>query len=185
MTVQNAPKVAAAARMDRLPVLRSHRAITVIIGAGIFFDQYENFLAPTLATVLENEFALTGTELSLVLASAFIGQFLGALIMGRLADVLGRRRTFVINLLLYSVTSMLAAFSPNAATLIVLRFLGGIGTGGEFALADSYLSDLLPKAVRGRYIAWAYTVSFLGIPAVGFLAMWLVPLQPLGLDGWR
>ncbi len=173
------------ARMDRLPVLRSHRLITVIVGLGVFFDQFENFLAATISKVLQNEFDLTGTTLSLVLASAFLGQFLGAILMGRLADRVGRRAAFVVNLLLYSVFSLIAAFAPDAAWLIVCRFIAGVGIGGEYALADSYLSDLLPKAVRGRYIAWAYTVSFLGIPFVGLLAHWLVPLAPLGVAGWR
>lgn len=173
------------ARMDRLPVLRSHRMITVIVGLGVFFDQYENFLAATLSKVLQNDFLLSGTVLSLVLASAFLGQFLGAIFMGRLADRVGRRTAFIVNLLLYSGFSLVAAFAPNAEWLIVCRFIAGIGIGGEYALADSYLSDLLPKASRGRFIAWAYTVSFLGIPAVGLLAHWLVPLTPLGVSGWR
>lgn len=173
------------ARMDRLPVLRSHRLITLVVGLGVFFDQYENFLAATISAVLTKEFHLTGTTLSLVLASAFLGQFIGALSMGRLADRVGRRTAFVVNLLLYSGFSLLAAFSPHAAWLIVCRFLAGIGIGGEYALADSYLADLLPRRARGRFISWAYTISFFGIPVVGLLAHWLVPLHPLGLPGWR
>ncbi|MEJ4104969.1 MFS transporter [Corynebacterium bovis] len=174
-----------ARRMDRLPVLRSHRFMTLVVGAGLFFDCYENFLAVTIAKVLERDFALSGMTLSLVLASAFIGQFIGALLLGRLADRIGRRRAFIVNLLLYCGFSLVAAFSPSAWWLIVCRFIAGVGIGGEYALADSYLSELLPARVRGRYISWAYTVSFFGVPAVGVLALWLVPLSPAGIAGWR
>lgn len=179
------PQASVAARLDRLPITRMHLLATGVIGLGLFFDAYENFLAGTISTVLKKQFELGPGPLSLVVASAFIGQFVGALFMGRLADRVGRRPAFMINLALYSVCSLLGAFSPNAAWLVVTRFVAGIGIGGEYALADSYLSDILPSNRRGRFIAWAYTVSFLGVPVVGFMARWLTPLQPLGIDGWR
>ena len=164
---------------------RLHYAAVGVIGLGLFFDAYENFLAPTIAKVLEHQFQLSSGALKWVLASAFIGQFVGALLMGRLADRIGRRRAFMVNLALYSGFSLLGAFSPNATFLVLTRFFAGIGIGGEYALADSYLSDILPKDKRGRFISWAYTVSFLGVPAVGFMARWLTPMTPFGIDGWR
>lgn len=179
------PAVSVAARLDRLPIVRAHRLAVLVIGLGLFFDAYENFLAATISTVLKQQLSLDRTSLNLLLGSAFLGQFLGALVMGRLTDRIGRRKAFMINLALYSVFSLAGAFSPNAAFLVVTRFLAGIGIGAEYALADSYLSDILPANARGRFISWAYTVSFLGVPAVGFAARWLVPLQPLGIEGWR
>lgn len=178
-----APSIAA--RLDRLPITRLHLIATGIIGLGLFFDAYENFLAGTISAVLKQDFGMSGATLSWVLASAFIGQFLGALFMGRLADAVGRRPAFMINLGLYSLASLAGAFSPDATFLVITRFIAGVGIGGEYALADSYLSDLMPKARRGQFIAWAYTISFLAVPAVGFLARWLTPLQPWGIDGWR
>ena len=174
-----------AARLDRLPVVRTHRIATTVVGLALFFDLYENFLAATISSVLTTELDLSRTELNLILGSAFFGQFVGALVMGRLSDRIGRRPAFMINLGIYSVFSLVAAFSPNAAFLIAMRFLAGVGIGAEFALADSYLADLLPKAVRGRFISWSYTVAFIGVPVVGLLARWLVPLHPLGFEGWR
>lgn len=179
------PTPSVAARLDRLPMTKLHYAAVGVIGLGLFFDAYENFLASTIAKVLENHFHLQGDALKWVLSSAFIGQFIGALFMGRLADRLGRRRAFMINLALYSGFSLLGAFSPNAAFLVMTRFFAGIGIGGEYALGDSYLSDILPKDQRGRFISWAYTISFLGVPVVGFMARWLTPMTPFGIDGWR
>ena len=69
--------------------------------------------------------------------------------------------------------------------LVVTRFFAGVGIGAELPIADSYLSDLLPPRDRGRYIAWAYTLGFLGVPASGFLARGLAPIAPLGIEGWR
>lgn len=174
-----------AARLDRMPITRLHIVAVVCIGLGLFFDTYEVFLAGTLSAVLKQDFGLGADPLKAVLASAFVGQFVGALVLGRLADRLGRRRAFLLNLAIYSVFSLLGGLSPNATFLVVSRFFAGIGLGGEFALADSYLADLLPARARGRFISIAYTVGFLGVPAAGFLARWLVPLAPFGVAGWR
>nr|WP_190140165.1 MFS transporter [Streptomyces longispororuber] len=191
MTVQTAPQAPAAAapsvgeRLDRMPITSTHRTLTAVVGVGLLFDTFENNLAGTISQVLQEDFAFNGTTLKLVLASAFVGQFFGSLLLGRVADRYGRRRAFLINLALYSGFSLLGAFSPNAAFLIVTRFFAGVGIGAEQSLSDCYLADVLPAKQRGRYTAWAYTLAFCGVPAVGFAALWLVPLSPLGIDGWR
>ncbi|MET9428525.1 MFS transporter [Streptomyces sp. NPDC003036] len=172
-------------RLDRMPITSTHRQLTAVVGIGLLFDTFENNLAGTISKVLQNDFAFDGTTLKLVLASAFVGQFIGSLTLGRVADRYGRRHAFLVNLAIYSGFSLLAAFSPNAVWLIVARFLAGIGIGAEQTLSDCYLADVLPASKRGRYTAWAYTIAFCGVPAVGFAAMWLVPLSPLGIDGWR
>ncbi|WP_428936365.1 MFS transporter [Streptomyces sp. ACT015] len=181
--VRPAPSVAE--RLDRLPVLPTHRRITTVIGFGLLFDMYENNLSGTLSQVLRTDFALTATDVKLVLASVFLGQFFGAILMGRLADRLGRRRAFLVNLAIYSFFSLAGAFSPSVGWLIATRFLAGIGIGAEQTLSDSYLADVLPARHRGRLMAWAYTLGFCGVPAVGLTAMWLVPLAPFGVAGWR
>jgi len=174
-----------AARMDRLPITRTHRHATLAVGLGMFFDIYEVFLAGVLSGVLATQFHLSKAALTPVLASTFIGMFLGALVLGRAADRFGRRGAFLLNLGLYSLFSLVGAFSPNAVWLMVSRFCAGIGLGAELPLADTYLTDLLPARRRGRYVAWAYTVSFIGVPFVGFLAHSLFEITVLGLAGWR
>ncbi|MFF8424779.1 MULTISPECIES: MFS transporter [unclassified Streptomyces] len=172
-------------RLDRMPITPLHRRLTAVIGVGLFFDTFENNLSGTIGKVLQGDFGFGATSLKLVLASVFVGQFIGSLTLGRIADRFGRRRAFLVNLAIYSVFSLLGAFSPNATWLIVTRFLAGIGIGAEQALSDCYLADVLPAKKRGRFIAWAYTLAFCGVPAVGFAALWLVPLTPLGVAGWR
>ena len=172
-------------RLDRMPITPLHRRLPAVIGVGLFFDTFENNLSGTIGKVLQSDFGFGATSLKLVLASVFVGQFIGSLTLGRIADRFGRRRAFLVNLAIYSVFSLLGAFSPNATWLIVTRFLAGIGIGAEQALSDCYLADVLPAKKRGRFIAWAYTLAFCGVPAVGFAALWLVPLTPLGVAGWR
>jgi len=171
--------------LDRLPVTRTHLRVVVAVGLGLFFDMYEVFLAGTISSALKTQFGLGGLALSLLLGSAFFGMFLGAAFVARLADRIGRRTMFLLSLTWYSLWSLVGAFSPNAAVLVACRFLAGIGVGAEYPVSDTYLSDVLPARARGRLAAWAYTCSYLAVPALGFLSLSIADKAPWGVDGWR
>ncbi|MEU9123014.1 MFS transporter [Streptomyces sp. NPDC048506] len=175
-----------AARLDRLPPSRWHRRITLVVGIGAFFDLYEIFLGGVLAAVLADQWHLGHTAKSAVIAAGFLGMFVGANVLSVLADRLGRRRMFLVNLGGYALFSLLCAAAPDLRWLLVLRFLSGLGLGAELVLVDTYLAELLPRAVRGRYLAHAYTLGFVGVPVAALLGARLVAAhQPLGVDGWR
>jgi MFS transporter, putative metabolite:H+ symporter len=177
---------ALAARLEALPLSSWHRMLTLIVGIGSFFDLYEVFLGGVLAPVLAKQWALSSTGKSAVISCAFIGMFVGANLMSVLADHWGRRRVFILNLASYAVLSVASAFAPNLAVFVVLRFLCGVGIGSELVLVDTYLAEFLPSAVRGRYIAWAYTVGFLGVPVAALFGARVVAKSTVaGLDGWR
>ncbi|HEY4804805.1 MAG TPA: MFS transporter [Paraburkholderia sp.] len=173
--------------MDDMPVGALHRFVVWVVGIGLFFDMYEIFLVSSIGAALQNEYGLDAHSLSfkLLLASAFIGMFFGSLLLGSLADRIGRRRAFLFTLAWYSGFSLIAAFSVNASMLVICRFLTGVGVGAIYPVADSFLSEILPKEKRGRLAAWAYTTSYVAVPLVGFLAVWLNPLHFGGIAGWR
>jgi MFS transporter, putative metabolite:H+ symporter len=172
-------------RLDHLPVGPVHRRVVVAIGLGLFFEVYEIFLSSTIATALETRYGFGGTTLQLLLASSFLGMFVGAAAFGRIADRIGRRQAFLFNLVWFSVWSVIGAVAPNPWMLVGARFMAGIGVGAEYPVADAYLSDVLPKAHRGRLAAWAYTCAFLAVPALGFLSLSLDGRSLFGFDGWR
>ncbi|WP_018333836.1 MFS transporter [Actinomycetospora chiangmaiensis] len=176
----------ASAALENLPLSRWHRTIVVLVGIGSFFDLYEVFLGGVLAPILAREFQLGSVGKAAVVASGFLGMFVGANVLSVVADRIGRQRVFLLNLLIYSLFSLAAAFSPNIEVFLLLRFLGGIGLGCELVLVDTYLAEFLPGKVRGRYIAWAYTVGFLGVPVAALLGGKLVAAQQIaGIAGWR
>jgi putative MFS transporter len=172
-------------RLDHLAVGPMHRKVVVAIGLGLFFEMYEIFLSSTISTTLKTQYDLDGTTLKLLLASSFLGMFIGAAALGRLADRIGRRRAFLFNLLWFSGWTLVGAFSPTPWFLVVTRFMAGIGVGAEYPVADAYLSDVLPKSHRGRLAAWAYTCSFVAVPVLGFMSLWLTKHHVFGIDGWR
>ncbi|WEB43408.1 MFS transporter [Streptomyces yunnanensis] len=176
----------AAARLDRLPPSRWHRRITLVVGIGAFFDLYEIFLGGVLAAVLADRWGLGHTAKSWVIAAGFLGMFVGATVLSVLADRLGRRRMFLVNLGGYALFSLAAACAPDLGWLLVLRCLSGLGLGAELVLVDTYLAEFLPRAVRGRYLAYAYTLGFVGVPVAALLGARLVAGHAvLGVDGWR
>ncbi|MHA3021792.1 MFS transporter [Mycobacterium sp. BMJ-28] len=172
-------------RLDAAPVGRTHYRVVLAVGLGLFFEMYEIFLSSTISATLKTQYSLGGTELKVLLASSFLGMFVGAAFLGRLADIFGRRRAFMFNLIWFSVWSLLAAFAPGPGFLVAARFLAGIGVGAEYPVADSYLSDVLPKSHRGRLAAWAYTCSYLAVPFLGFLSLGLTERHVFGIAGWR
>jgi len=175
-----------AARLDRIPPCKLHRRMGIAVGFGNFFDLYDIFLGGVLAAVLAEQWHLSTNGKALCISSGFAGMFFGASLLGALADRYGRRRTFLIEILIYSVFTFAAAFSPNLAVLAILRFCAGVGLGGELSLADTYLSEILPKQVRGRYMARAYTLSFFGVPLAAFIgAKFVAGHHILGTEGWR
>ena len=182
-----ASTISVAARLNRLPITPTHRRVTFIIGVGLFFEFYDFFLVSFLSSAIARDFHIrNGSPLqSLLIAATPVGMFFGAIGLNYMADRVGRRRAFLLNLGIYSIFSLLGAFSPNVTVLIITRLIAGIGIGAELPLCDSYLSDLLPARNRGRYTAWAYTVSYFGLVLLGLLASVLVAQHPLGFSGWR
>jgi putative MFS transporter len=118
-------------------------------------------------------------------AATFAGLFVGTFFLGFLADRFGRRAIFTWALLAYSAASVIMALQTTSGGLLLWRFLAGIGIGVEIITIDTYITELVPSRIRGRAFAVNQAVMFIAVPIVAFLAWWLVPLSPMGLDGWR
>jgi MFS transporter, putative metabolite:H+ symporter len=174
-----------AARLNRLPLTRAHRGMVGMAALGYFFEIFDIMLSSVLAAVLQKTFALSNSFLSLTVAASFLGMFVGSLVVGRLSDSYGRRFGFFFNLLVYSVFTILAAFSMNAWWLVGCRFLGGVGLGAQYPVIDVYLNDMMPAKKRGRCMMWAFTIGVLAYPVIALLSYAIVPTSFLGASGWR
>ena len=131
--------------LDHLPVGPGHQRVVIAVGLGLFFEVYEIFLSSTIASALKTQYGLGGAALQLLLASSFLGMFIGAAAFSRMADRIGRRRALLFNLVWFSVWSVIAAIAPNPWMLVGTRFMAGMGIGAEYPVADAYLSDDPPE----------------------------------------
>jgi putative MFS transporter len=173
-----------AARMERLPLAPFHRRLIALLAVGGWFDFYDIFMISYLGAAWQHAGFMTRDEFSQIVAAGFLGMFLGSCLFGMGSDRFGRRTAFLCMLILYSVFTVATAFAPDPHTLMVLRCLAGIGIGAELVVIDTYVSEMVPAAARGRYVAITQVVGFSAIPVVAYLAHLLVPTHWL-LDGWR
>ena len=182
-----------AERLERLPMTRHAWTRVGLLSLGGFFEFYDMFLSGYVAPGLERAHILTPTTpgffgtagIASFVAAFFMGLFVGTLLFGFVADRFGRRTIFTVSLLWYTVAAAIMAFQQDAFGLNLWRFIAGVGIGVELVTIDTYIAELVPKAVRGRAFAFNQIVQFCAIPAVALLAWLLVPRAPLGLDGWR
>jgi MFS family permease len=155
------------ARMDRLPWTRFHWSIVVGLGFSWVLDGLEIQIVASAG--FAEEFGLTAQEVGLLGTVYLFGQIAGALIFGRLADKLGRRKLFILTLIIYLVASGLAGLSWNLWSLLVLRFVAGMGIGGEYAAINSAIDELIPSRYRGR-VDIAINGTYWGGAALGSAA---------------
>jgi len=173
-----------AARLERLPLCRFHRRFVLLVSLGSWFDIFDIFMMAYLGAALQDSGFLTLEQFSRMIAAGFLGMFVGTVIFGMGSDYFGRRTSFVVMLLVYSLFSLAGAMAPNANALLVFRALAGVGIGAELVVIDSYVSEMVPSRARGRYIAITQFVGFTAIPAAAFLARTLVPTHWV-MEGWR
>ena len=184
---------ALAGRLDRLPSSRYVWNIILLLSLGGCFEFYDLFFTAYVAPGLIGSGMFTATTVNFFgiagfasfVAATFAGLFVGTLAFGFVADRFGRRTVFVYSLLWYSVFTAVMAFQNSAIAIDFWRFVAGIGIGIELVTIDTYISELIPRHLRGRAFAFSQTITFCVVPVVAFLAWMLVPMKPLGLDGWR
>ena len=153
------------ARLDRLPISSFHYRIFWLIGAGMFFDGYDLYVAgPVLGTALKTGFS-TLAQNGWFLSLTFIGMTLGSLLAGFLGDRYGRRFTYQFNLMIFGLASLAAAFAPDIDWLNALRFVMGVGLGAEIVVGYGTMTEFVPPQVRGKWMAFMAFVVVSGLPA--------------------
>jgi putative MFS transporter len=175
----------AARRLDRLPPGRFHRRLVLASGLGWAFDAMDVGLISFAIVAIAREWGLSPGERGLVVSLGFAGMFVGAALSGLFADRFGRKPIFQATLLVYAIATGLSGLAPGLAALLALRFIVGLGLGGELPVASTLVSELSPARQRGRLIVilesfWAY--GWIAAAAVGFF---VVPHSFLGFSGWR
>lgn len=170
------------ARLDRIPVWPYERKLLWVVGAGYFFAFFDivtiSFAAPVIAT----QFHVSKSTVTLSVTSSLVGYVIGAFGDATIADKWGRRLSLGLSVAVFSLGTVLAAVSTNVTELIIFRFISGLGIGAEIATVTTYIGELSPAPLRGRYTSWATTAAYAGFAVVPFVARGLVPNFA---DGWR
>jgi putative MFS transporter len=188
-----------AARLDRLPPSRTIWTIVLLISCGGLFEFYDLFFTGYVAPGLVKSGLFTAASLGFLadlgaikiagvgtfVFATFAGLWVGLVLFGRASDRFGRRFVFTWSLLWYMACTAVMAFQQTGEWLDIWRFVASVGFGVQLITIDAYVSEIMPSRERGRAFSINQVILFAAVPIVALLSWLLVPLQPLGLDGWR
>ncbi|HOV56286.1 MAG TPA: MFS transporter [Rhodanobacteraceae bacterium] len=180
---------------------RNHFRVIAASSVGTVFEWYDFYLYGSLAAIIAKQFfaGLNPTSAFIFALLAFAAGFavrpFGALLFGRLGDMIGRKYTFLVTIVIMGLSTFLVGVLPNYATigvtapvlLISLRLLQGLALGGEYGGAATYVAEHAPMGKRGLYTSWIQTTATAGL----FLSLLVILAcrKMLGPDfdtwGWR
>jgi MFS family permease len=159
------------------PMSAEEKKVIFASSLGTVFEWYDFYLYGSLAAIIAKQFFSGLDEGSafifalLAFAAGFIVRPFAALVFGRLGDMIGRKYTFLVTILIMGVSTFIVGILPNYASigvaapviLIALRMLQGLALGGEYGGAATYVAEHAPMGKRGAYTSWIQTTATLGL----------------------
>ena len=190
------------ATTENRPMTAEEKKVIFASSLGTVFEWYDFYLYGSLAAIIAKQFFSGLDEGSafifalLAFAAGFIVRPFGAIFFGRLGDMIGRKYTFLVTILIMGLSTFIVGILPNYASigvaapviLICLRLLQGLALGGEYGGAATYVAEHSPQGKRGAYTSWIQTTATLGL----FLSLMVIlgTRTAIGEDafadwGWR
>ena len=168
--------VPASAHVPR-PMTREEKKVIFASSLGTVFEWYDFYLYGSLAAIIAKQFfsSLDPTAAFIAALMAFAAGFLvrpfGALVFGRLGDMIGRKYTFLVTIMIMGLSTVAVGILPTYASigvaapiiLVALRLLQGLALGGEYGGAATYVAEHAPQGKRGAYTSWIQTTATLGL----------------------
>jgi MFS transporter, PHS family, inorganic phosphate transporter len=130
---------------------------------GFFTDAYDLFVIGIVSTLLKTQWHLGTGQLALLNAVMLGAAFLGALVFGRVADIIGRTRVYWMSAALMVVAAIGSALAPSLAVLIAFRFLLGFGVGGDYPVSAVLMSEYAGRSNRGRMVGLVFSAQAVGL----------------------
>jgi putative MFS transporter len=155
------------ARIERLPTSPWHVRARVLVGTATFFDAFDALAVAQALPILVGVWHLHTAQVGLLISIGYVGQLLGALTFGWLAERHGRLPAMATAIAIYSVMSALCGLAPNFQTLLIFRALQGFGLGGEVPIAAAYIAEIARAKGRGRFFLLYENIFSVGVVVTG------------------
>src|ERR1700728_4041540 len=201
-TITRSSPVATTMPANQSGIDAAHRQVISASSLGTVFEWYDFYLYGSLAAVIAKQFFSGVNETTgfifalLAFAAGFLVRPFGALVFGRLGDLVGRKYTFLVTIIIMGSSTFVVGILPTsdsigitaAVVLISLRILQGLALGGEYGGAATYVAEHAPAGRRGFYTSWIQTTATLGL-FMSLLVILGVQASMSGDDfksyGWR
>ncbi len=181
-TVRESRSAAIIARLDRIQIWPYRTSLLWIIGVGFLVSFFDITNVGFGLPVFSKQLHLSAAAAAVPITASLLGYILGSYLNSSLADVVGRKSGIMWATALFTLGSLATVFTFDLTWLIIWRFITGMGIGAEIAAIATYMGEMSPAPVRGRYTGWANVFSFGGFAVVPFVALVLVPNFSWG---WR
>jgi len=170
--------------LDDTLFTKTQRKVWILSAMGVLLDGFDFFIIGVALPLIARDFRMNAATKGLVAVAAVAGAFLGAMVFGRVADRMGRKGMFLVDIILFVIFSAASAAAWNPASLIVFRFLLGIGVGADYPIGVSYIAECVPTRLRGRLIVGAFAFQALG-SLLGVLIGLLILKADPSIGAWR
>ena len=154
-----APAPGALTALDDSKITRFQWKIMFVSGMGFFTDAYDLFVIGIVVALLKPEWHLSTSQVSLINSVTLLASAVGALVFGRIADILGRKRIYGYEVLILAIGALASAFSPGFVFLIVCRVILGIGIGGDYPVSATIMSEYAGKRSRGKMVGLVFAMQ--------------------------
>ena len=167
---------------DGLPVSKTHLFLFALIVLSYFFEQLDNnnfaFIAPA---IVKNGF-ITQAQVGVITGTYFLGMTLGGFLGGIVSDLIGRRKTFLLSMLIFSSASILNGLTSDFTVFVFARAATGFGIFMMMVTSIAYISEMSPGESRGKWQSITAAGGFCAMPVIGIIARAIIPMDP---DAYR
>jgi MFS transporter, PHS family, inorganic phosphate transporter len=171
--------------LDNAPLSAFHRRAVVVSGVGFFTDAYDLFVISTVAALVAVQWHLSTSQTSWVLGSAILGAFVGAMVFGRVADLVGRKKIYLLVAVVMVLGALSSALATNLFSLVVARFVLGLGIGGDYPVSAVLMSEYANRDDRGRLVGLVFSMQALGLIVGPLVALGLLEADVGNELTWR
>jgi MFS family permease len=173
------------AALDEASLSRFHLRAVVASGVGFFTDAYDLFVIGIASALITKDWHLSSGQLAVLNSTMLAAAFLGALVFGRYADVVGRKRVYWLVAVLMIAGALGSALSGSFAVLIGFRFLLGLGVGGDYPVSAVMVSEYANRKDRGKLVGMVFGTQALGLVVGPLIALALLGSGVSNDTAWR
>jgi len=149
--------------LDDAKINRFQLKIMFVSGMGFFTDAYDLFVIGIVVALLKTQWSLSTNQVSWINSATLLASAVGAIVFGRVADILGRKKIYGYEVLILAFGAIASAFAPNYTFLLVSRVILGIGIGGDYPVSATIMSEYSGKQTRGRMVGLVFAMQGAGL----------------------